>query len=682
MSKDRIERLMPKRPSTTRPAAAAARPASRVVIDRIDPEIDGGRFPVKRIAGDAVVVETIVFADGHDELDGRVLYRREEDTAWTETALVPLGNDRWRADFPVPEVGRYRYTVEAWIDPLRTWRRDLAARVAAGQEVSVEILAGVLLIEAAAARASGADAERLRTWAADLRRVRAPAQATALALTGDLAELAQGYPDRTQATRLDRELAVVVDRPRARFSAWYEVFPRSCASEPGRHGTFRDCAAWLPDIAAMGFDVLYFPPIHPIGRTFRKGRNNEAEAAAGDVGSPWAIGAQEGGHTAVHPELGTLDDFRALVAGAHALGIEVALDLAYQCAPDHPYVTQHPGWFRKRPDGTIQCAENPPKKYQDIYPFDFESRDWRGLWDELRRVIVFWIEQGVRIFRVDNPHTKAFPFWEWVIPDLKAAHPDLIFLAEAFTRPGPMYRLAKLGFTQSYTYFTWRNTKQELTDYFRELTETPVREYLRPNLWPNTPDILHAYLQTGGRPAFMVRGVLAATLGASYGIYGPAFELCEREPREPGSEEYKNSEKYEVKHRDPAAPGSLRPFLTTLNGIRRENTALQSDGTLRFHETDNPALLCYSKGTAGANVVVTIVNLDPVYRQSGWVTLDLAALGLTGDGTYEVHDLLAGKRHLWQGARNYVELTPSVAPAHILRVRGGLQTEHALDPRR
>jgi starch synthase (maltosyl-transferring) len=676
MPKPRVTQARPK-------AAPSVLPPSRVLIEAVRPEIDAARFPIKRVVGDRVIVEADIFADGHDDLSCRLLYRREEDSDWTAVDLAPLGNDRWRGAFSVERLGRYCYTVEGWVDPLRTWRRNMTARIAAGQDVAVDMLVGAELIEAAAARASGADAERLRAWADDVRTEQDVELRNARALDGDLADLALRYPDRALACRYDRELVVVVDRERARFSSWYELFPRSCAPEPGRHGTFRDVAAWVPDIAAMGFDVLYLPPIHPIGRTFRKGRNNAPEAGPDDVGSPWAIGAREGGHMSVHPALGTLEDFRRLVDAARARGVEIALDLAYQCAPDHPYVTEHPEWFRARPDGTIQYAENPPKKYQDIYPFDFECAAWRALWDELRRVIVFWIDQGVRIFRVDNPHTKAFPFWEWVITDLKAAHPDLIFLAEAFTRPRPMYRLAKLGFTQSYTYFTWRNTKAELTDYFRELTTTEVREFFRPNLWPNTPDILHEYLQTGGRAAFMVRGVLAATLGANYGVYGPAFELAEREPREPGSEEYRDSEKYEIRHRNPGVPGSLRPLLTALNRIRRDHPALQIDETLAFHDTDNPLLICYSKTSAdGTDVVVVVVNLDPVYPQTGWVTLDLAVLGLAAGGAYEVHDLLTDQRYLWQGARNYVELSPAVGPAHLFAVRGHLRTERDFDPLR
>jgi starch synthase (maltosyl-transferring) len=655
----------------TRLPAAHEPPPPRIVIDRVDPEIDSGRFPVKCILGDVVVVEASVFADGHDELSCRLLYRFEADGPWQEAAMTALGNDRWRGEFQAAALGQYRYTVEGWIDEIGTWRKAVLARSAAGRNAGADLLFGADIVERAAGRATGGEAERLRRWARELRDATDGAGRRPLALAEDLVALARRYPDRSGAGRYDRELGLVVDRAAARFSTWYEVFPRSCAAEPGRHGTLVDSLAWLPAIADMGFDVLYLPPIHPIGRTLRKGKNGAAHAGPDDVGSPWAIGADEGGHTSIHPQLGTIEDFRQLRAEAGRLGIEVALDLAFQCAPDHPYVTEHPEWFRHRPDGSIQHAENPPKSYPDIYPFDFECRAWRDLWAELERVILFWIDQGVRIFRVDNPHTKTLAFWEWVIGDVKARWPDVIFLAEAFTRPSLLYRLAKLGFSQSYTYFTWRNSKRELTDYFQELTDPTIRNFFRPNLWPNTPDILHEYLQRGGPPAFRARAVLAATLGANYGVYGPAFELCEHEAREPGSEEYLNSEKYEIKHRDLDAAVNLRGFLGHLNRLRRENPALQSDATLRFHETDNPNLICYSKSSpAFANVILTVVNLDPVYQQTGWVTLDLSALAQRTDETYEVHDLLNNQRFVWHGSRAFIALAPAVTPAHVLRVPG------------
>jgi starch synthase (maltosyl-transferring) len=542
------------------------------------------------------------------------------------------------------------------------------------------LLVGAELIEGTAGHAKGEDATLLRQSALGIREEKDIQSATSLALGEELFRAIRRYPERQFATRYEKPLPLVVDREKAGFSAWYEVFPRSCSSEAGRHGTFRDCEAWFPYIASMGFDVVYLPPIHPIGRTFRKGKNNSVVAEPDDVGSPWAIGSEEGGHTSVHSELGTLEDFRHFVLEAAEHGLEVALDIAVQCTPDHPYVKQHPEWFRKRPDGTIQYAENPPKKYQDIYPLDFESQDWRTLWNELKNVFQFWIDQGVRIFRVDNPHTKAFSFWEWVIGEIKKEHGDVLFLAEAFTRPHVMYRLAKLGFSQSYTYFSWRNTKQELTDYFTELTQTDVREYFRINLWPNTPDILSEFLQVGGRPAFMVRLILAATLGPSYGIYGPAFELCENMPAQPGSEEYLNSEKYELKHRDLHTAWSLKDLISRLNRIRKENPALQTNRNLRFHGTDNPMLICYSKTTDDlSNVILVIVNLDAFHRQTGWVDLDLRALGLDAGHAFQVHDLLGEGRYLWQGTRNYVELTPESLPAHILHIRRWVRTERDFD---
>jgi starch synthase (maltosyl-transferring) len=475
------------------------------------------------------------------------------------------------------------------------------------------------------------------------------------------------WPDRRRAVRYRRELAVEAAPARAGFSAWYEMFPRSAAPEPGRHGTFADVEARLPYVAGMGFDILYLPPVHPIGRTNRKGKNNALLASPDDPGSPWAIGSEEGGHKAVHPQLGTLAGFRRLVEKAKEFGIEIALDIALQCSPDHPYVKEHPEWFRWRPDGTIQYAENPPKKYEDIYPLDFETRDWRALWEEVLSIFLFWMEQGVRIFRVDNPHTKPFRFWEWLIAQLKRVRPDVILLSEAFTRPKIMYHLAKLGFTQSYTYFAWRNSKWELTEYFRELTQPPVVDFFRPNVWPNTPDILTEYLQRGGRPAFAVRLVLAATLCANYGIYGPAFELCESVAREPGSEEYLNSEKYEIKYWDLTRPDSLAGLITRVNAIRRENPALHSDRSLRFHYVDNEQIICYSKRSRdGANTIVTVVNLDPHHVQAGFVDIPVDEWGVAE--TYTVRDLLDGAEYRWQGRRNYVELDPQRRPAHILRL--------------
>ena len=654
----------------------------RAVISGVQPEVDDGRFPIKRTVGDRVIVEADVFADGHDAVSAVLLHRFEDEERWSEVAMRSLVNDRWRGTFAVTRLGHYYYTLEAWVDHFKSWRRSFAKKVDAGEETALDLLVGAQLTEEAAARATGQDRKRLTTWAAELRSARESdlAAQVEVALAEDMARVVARYPDRRFARRYERELAVVVDREKARFGAWYEIFPRSCASEPGRHGTFLDCEARLPYIAAMGFDVLYLPPVHPIGRAYRKGKNNTVDCGRGDPGSPWAIGAREGGHKTLHPRLGTLKDFRRLVARAKEHGVEIALDLGYQCSGDHPWLKEHPQWFRRRPDGSVQYAENPPKKYQDIYPLDFETDRREELWQELKSVVVFWIEQGVRIFRVDNPHTKPFCFWEWLIRGIKQEYPEVIFLSEAFTRPKVMYRLAKLGFSQSYTYFAWRNTAWEIEQYFTELTQTEVREYFRPNLWPNTPDILTEYLQLGKRPAFMARLVLAATLGASYGIYGPAFELCEDRPREAGSEEYLDSEKYEIKHWDTDAPASLKEFIARVNRIRRENPALHGDWSLRFHRVDNEELVCYSKSTDDqANVILVVVNLDPHHTQAGWTDLSLEPLGLDPGRPYQVHDLLGDGRYLWDGRRNYVELNPHVAPAHVFRIRRRLRTEHDFD---
>jgi starch synthase (maltosyl-transferring) len=592
--------------------------------------------------------------------------------------MNPLVNDRWRGTFEVKEIGNYYYTLQAWVDRFKSWRQGFAKKVDAGQDVALDLLAGSRLIEEAAKSATADDHEALRRFAAILRED--PSVAIRSGLSDALASLMKRYSDRRWAVTYGKELRVNVERAEARFSTWYELFPRSFAGTPGAHGSLHDLMEHVPYVAEMGFDVLYLPPIHPIGYAFRKGKNNTLAASADDVGSPWAIGAKEGGHKAIHPQLGSLADFQRLVAEAKKFDMEIALDIAFQCTPDHPYVTEHPEWFRKRRDGSIQYAENPPKKYQDIYPLDFESENWEGLWNELKSVILFWCEQGVRIFRADNPHTKAFPFWEWIIGAVKNAYPDALFLAEAFTRTKVMYRLAKLGFSQSYTYFTWRNTKPELIQYFTELTQTEVSDFFRANLWPNTPDILTEYLQFGGRPAFMTRLVLAAMLGANYGIYGPAFELCENVAREPGSEEYLNSEKYEIKRRDLQQSGSLKEFIARVNRIRRENRALQSDRNLHFYPVDNPEILCFGKSTDDqSNVIVVAVNLDPHHTQSGWVELPAEELGLDPQQTFQMHELLTDARYLWQGTRNYVQLDPNSVPAQIFHVRPRVRREQDFD---
>jgi starch synthase (maltosyl-transferring) len=642
-----------------------------VVIEAVTPVVDGGRFPIKRTVGELVRVYADAFADGHDVVACAVLHRHEEEATWHEQPMAALGNDVFAGEFRVTRLGRHLYTVRAWVDRFGSWSGDLAKRLDAGQDVTIDLEIGRRLVQAAAARADGEDRAALEAALEALDRQ---------ALGAPLAALMRRAAEREFAVELPAPLAVAVDRERARHSAWYELFPRSSSDEEGRHGTFADVEARLPYVASMGFDVLYIPPIHPIGHAFRKGPNNTPAGQAGDVGSPWAIGGTEGGHTTIHPDLGTLADFDRLVARAAAHGLEIALDLAFQCAPDHPWVSEHPEWFRHRPDGTIQYAENPPKRYQDIYPLEFESEEWPALWAALLDVVRFWAGHGVRIFRVDNPHTKPFAFWEWLIGEVRAEYPDMIFLAEAFTRPKVMYRLAKLGFTQSYTYFSWRNTAHELREYVTELTSPPVCEFFRPNFWPNTPDILTEHLQTGSRATFVSRLVLAATLSSSYGIYGPAFELGEHRALHPGSEEYLDSEKYQLRHWDLDDSNSLRSLIAIVNAARRDNPALQRTVGIRFHDVGNSQLLAYSKtDETGDNVVICVVSLDDRNTQSGWLDLPLSELGIEPDRPFQVHDLLGGGRWVWHGPHNYVELDPYVVPAHILRVRRQVRTEHDFD---
>ncbi|MGH9374867.1 MAG: alpha-1,4-glucan--maltose-1-phosphate maltosyltransferase [Terriglobia bacterium] len=653
----------------------------RVVITNVNPEIEGGRFPVKRVAGDTITVTADIFADGHEMLGAALRHRCAGEGKWAESPMRELGNDLWAGGFSVAEPGAYEYSLNGWVDKFKTWRRGLDKKVQAGQDVSMHLATGSILVSEAAGRAEAAgaraDRDQLSAYAAllEANRLEHPEEERMrstinIALEDNLPGLMDRYPDRRSEGSYDHRLLVVVDREKARFSSWYEMFPRSWGLEPGRHGTFKECESQLPYIASMGFDILYLPPIHPIGRTHRKGSNNTPAAGLEDMGSPWAIGSEEGGHKSIHPQLGTLEDFKHFLAVARDHGLEVALDLAYQCSPDHPYVREHPEWFRRRPDGSIQFAENPPKKYEDIYPLDFETGRWQSLWEELKSIVLFWIDQGVRIFRVDNPHTKPFAFWEWIIADVKSRYPEVIFLAEAFTRPQVMQRLAKLGFTQSYTYFTWRNTKSELVSYLTELTQTEMREYFRPNFWPNTPDILTEPLQKGGRAAFITRLVLAATLSANYGIYGPAFELCENQAREVGSEEYLHAEKYELRRWDLGCADSLRYLIARVNRARRENTALQNNDSLRFHTVDSDQLVAYSKSNSDrSNVVLVVVNLDPHNTQSGWVDLSLGDLGLSALTPYEVHDLLTGAQYIWQGSHNYVRLDPAVLPAHLFLIR-------------
>jgi len=635
------------------------------VVEDIRPQVDGGRFAAKRVVGESVVVTCHAFSHGHERVACALRFRPWQGK-WSEIAMEALGNDRWQASFVAESIGRWEYAVACWTDHVEAWRESFARRVDR-DDVMLAARVGAELVAQCAANATGPERETLARLAATLADAREIPELRAAAADETAFAIARKHAPRAGGCE-SPSLTLWVDRERARFSAWYELFPRSTAGKPGEHGTFADLEERFDAIAAMGFDVVYLPPIHPIGREKRKGKNNTTEAGPGDVGSPWGIGAKEGGHTAIHPALGTLADFRHVVRSARLRGMEIALDIAFQCAPDHPWVREHPQWFRKRPDGTIQFAENPPKKYEDIYPIDFETGDWRALWQALRDVVAYWAREGVEIFRVDNPHTKPFAFWEWLIAEIHAEYPRAIFLSEAFTRPHVMHRLAKLGFTQSYTYFTWRVTREELTEYFTELTQDASREYFRPNCWPNTPDILPYHLQDAPLPAFRIRHVLAATLAANYGIYGPAFELGENRPRDRGeSEEYLDSEKYEIKHWDLARAAPMVALITTLNALRKKHPALQSDWSLAFHATDNPQLLCYSK-RAGDDRILVAVNLDPHGVQAGWITLDLEALGLGADEPFTVADALGAASYPWRGTRNFVMLDPAKQPAHVFVV--------------
>ncbi len=685
---------------------------SRIIIEKVWPEIDCGRFPIRRIVGETVRVEADVFADGHEELAARVLYRRAGSPAaageepsggadgggptggsnegptgggsagrgrWREVPMRPLVNDRWAGEFTVSEVGEVLYTLEGCIEPFATWRRDLRKRLQAGQDISVELLIGARLLAEAAARAPAEEGKRLQELARKLEKRNAPDALVSAVLDEETSALLRLYGDRSLARRYEKQLRVRVEPERAGFGAWYEFFPRSTAVKKGAHGSFKDAERLLPEIAALGFDVVYLPPIHPIGRTNRKGRNNSTRCGPRDPGSPWAIGAVEGGHRTVHPQLGSLEDFRDFLAACRRHGLEPALDIAFQCSPDHPYVKEHPEWFKWRPDGTVQYAENPPKKYEDILPLNFETEAWQELWEELAGVVLFWAGQGVKIFRIDNPHTKPFAFWEYLIGEVKGKHPETIFLAEAFTRPKVMYRLAKAGFTQSYTYFTWRNTKKELSHYLNELGRGEVREYFLPSFWPNTPDILPEHLQYGGRAAFILRLVLAATLSANYGIYGPAYELCVHHGL-PGREEYLDAEKYEIKHWDRDREGNIKELIARINRIRKDNEALQKTWNLSFLDIDNQSLLAYTKTNPdGSNLIAVVVNLDPYQPQSGTLELPLEQWDIAANRPFQAHELLADSRHIWQGPTRTITLDPDRLPAAIFRIHRRLHREQDFD---
>jgi len=646
-----------------------ARAFPTAVIENLSPLIDGGRYPIKRIVGDDLAVEADIFKDGHDVVAAGLKWRLVGEPRWHETVMTFVDNDRWRGACSFNEVGLYEYTVEAWTDVFRSWRDEFKMKFEAEiQNLTAEALEGAALIESASKRAHvSVDALRLRELSECIRTAD-NAQINEIVQSGELEVLMSTYPDRSWATQYGPPPRVIVERREAQVAAWYEFFPRSAEGLGDRGSTFRDCLPRIDDAKAMGFNVIYFPPIHPIGHTNRKGPNNSVASEAGDPGVPWAIGSKAGGHKAVEPSLGSLEDFEWLNGEVRKRGMEIALDFAINCSPDHPYVRDHPEWFYQRPDGSIKFAENPPKKYEDIYPLNFRCENWPELWAEMASVVLFWADRGVRTFRVDNPHTKPVVFWEYLIARARDKYPDTVFLSEAFTRPKMMKELAKAGFSQSYTYFTWRNTKQELTEYMTELTETEMREYFRGNLWPNTPDILSPYLQDGGRPAFMIRGVLAATLSPLYGIYS-GYEVCENEAL-PGREEYANSEKYQFKERDWNAPGNIKDWITRLNQIRKTNRALQFKDNLQFYNADNDAIICYGKMTAARdNIILVVVNLDPHGKQHSFVDVPIEQFGSMEGEVYQVHDLLSDARYIWHGRRNYVELDPEIQPAHVFRVR-------------
>jgi starch synthase (maltosyl-transferring) len=645
-----------------------ARAFLSVVIDNVAPLIDCGRSPIKRIVGEDLAVEADIFKDGHDVVAAVLKWRVVGKRAWRETPMIFVDNDRWRGVCTLYDQAIHEYTVEAWTDTFRSWQQEFAKKFEGGiSDLRSEALEGAAIVKGAASRARDrADAARLREFAEQIV-TGANSEIYAIAQSGELDVLMATYRDRADATQYEPIPHVVVDRTVALFGAWYEFFPRSAEGHGDRGSTFRDCLPRVDDAKAMGFDVIYFPPIHPIGGTNRKGRNNAVTCEPGDPGVPWAIGGEAGGHKAVEPSLGTLEDFDWLQKEVRKRGMEIALDFAINCSPDHPYVKEHPEWFYKRPDGTIKYAENPPKKYEDIYPINFRCQNWRELWAEMKSIVLFWAERGVRIFRVDNPHTKPVAFWEYLIEGVREKYPDAIFLAEAFTRPKMMKALARAGFNQSYTYFTWRNSKQELIDYFTELTQTEMSEYFRPNLWPNTPDILPYALQDGGRPAFMIRVLMAATLSPLYGIYS-GYELCENEAL-PGREEYLDSEKYQFKERDWGAPGNIKDWIARINQIRKQNRALQTYTNLRFYPADNDAILFYGKMTpARDNIILVVVNLDPFRKQNSFVHVPIEEFGQMATDEYQVHDLLSDARYTWRGRQNNVELDPETQPAHIFLV--------------
>lgn len=639
----------------------------RVIIKNITPQVECGAYPAKATLQEHLNITANIFSDGHDEIAAALFIKHEKERVWREEKMSLINNDRWQKSFVPTKLGFYHFYVQAWVDHYTTWRKGFQKKLEAGQSIDVELEIGLAILNEHLAPANAKDKAALQKWINELRSQTSEAASENI-LSDKMSELIRCTADRTNATKTTQVFKIEIDRKKALYSTWYELFPRSAASEPGTHGTFNDVKRLLPRIADMGFDVLYFPPIHPIGEINRKGRNNSLTAIHGDPGSPWAIGNKKGGHKAIHGQLGSLSDFKELVASAKEYDIDIAMDIAFQCAPDHPYVKEHPQWFKWRPDGTVQYAENPPKKYEDILPFNFETEDWKNLWEELKSVIEYWAKAGVNIFRVDNPHTKALPFWEWMIPGVKKKYPETIFLAEAFTRPRIMEHLAKVGFTQSYTYFTWRNTKRDLEEYLTELTKTDKRYYFRPNFWPNTPDILTDELVRGGDNAHIIRLILAATMSSNYGLYGPVYEFGINVPAA-GKEEYTDNEKYEIKFWEWDKYTRIKEIITRVNKIRRENSALQTTWNIEFAETTNEQIICYCKANKeDNNVIIVAVNLDPFNAQSANVRIPLKKLNINPEQPYKLHDLLSGDKYTWQGEWNYVALDPFKMPAHILKL--------------
>ncbi len=640
----------------------------RAIIENITPNIDGGRFPVKRVEGDTLTVQADILTDGHDKVNACLLYRKAGLKKWESNPMFSLGGERWQGSFTVDKTGLWEYTVQAWVDHPISWNYDTKRKIEGWQEVGVELQQGALLIEELLKNAPKKDQADLKKVVSIFRNPKNYEQATQMVIDNRLMPYFQKYPLIQNPSVYAPYLQLRVDRKKASFGAWYELFPRSTADKAGKHGTFKDTIKQLPRLADLGMDVLYLPPIHPIGLAHRKGKNNSTTALPDEPGCPWAIGGKEGGHKDILPELGSIQDFRALVKAANEHGIEIALDYALQCSPDHPYVKEHPQWFKWRPDGTVQYAENPPKKYQDVLPINFETEDWANLWEELKSVLLYWIGNGVKIFRVDNPHTKSFRFWEWVITEVQQLHPDVIFLAEAFTSPAVMKYLAKAGFTQSYTYYSWRENKHELMQYMEELTKGEMKDYFRPNFWPNTPDINPFYLQNGPEPLFLTRFFMAATLSSSYGFYGPVYEFMASEPM-PGKEEYIDSEKYEVRLWDWSRSNKLTDLIRRVNRIRRENAAMQQTNNITFCRVENDQLLAYLKrDEATQNFLLCIVNLDPRQSQQGFVNLPLSLVGLVPEAAYMVTDLITGARYEWRGEWNFVDLNPDFLPVHCFRI--------------